>query len=83
VIGVPDAYRGQAAKAFITLREGAAPFTLEELRAFLADKLGRHELPTALEFRDALPRTPVGKLSKRDLIEQETNKRPADATASR
>jgi len=83
VIGVPDAYRGQAAKAFITLREGAAPFTLEELRAFLADKLGRHELPTALEFRDALPRTPVGKLSKRHLIEQETNKRPADATASR
>ena len=62
VIGVPDSYRGQSAKAYVTLREGAAPFTLEELAAFLADRLGRHEIPRALEFRDALPRSPVGKL---------------------
>ncbi len=81
VIGIPDAYRGQAAKAFIVLREGAAPFTIEALRDFLADKLGRHELPTALEFRPSLPRTPVGKLSKRDLIEQENSKTPAGASA--
>ncbi len=67
VIGVPDAYRGQAAKAFVSLRAGAAPLTLEALRVFLADKLGRHELPAALEVRDELPHTPVGKLSKRDL----------------
>lgn len=71
VIGIPDAYRGQSAKAYIRLREGAQPFSLEELRAFLSDKLGRHELPQALEFRDSLPRTPVGKLSRRDLIEEE------------
>jgi long-chain acyl-CoA synthetase len=71
VIGVADAYRGQLAKAFIVLREEAEGFTLEELRAFLADKLGRHELPAALEFRDALPRTPVGKLAKRELVEEE------------
>jgi long-chain acyl-CoA synthetase len=71
VIGVPDAYRGQAAKAFVTLRPGATPFTLEGLRVFLADRLGKHELPAALEFRDALPRTPVGKLAKLDLIEEE------------
>ncbi len=82
VIGVPDAYRGQAAKAFVTLREGAVPFTLEELREFLADKLGRHELPTALEFRQSLPRTPVGKLSKRDLITQETSKQTAGVATS-
>ncbi|MGC8523971.1 MAG: dicarboxylate--CoA ligase PimA [Acidibrevibacterium sp.] len=81
VIGVPDPYRGQAAKAFVTLREGAEPFTLEELRAFLADKLGRHELPTALEFRPSLPRTPVGKLSKRDLIEQEASQHTPGAPA--
>ena len=47
---------------------GAAPFTLEELRGFLADKLGRHELPAALEFRDALPKTPVGKLWRKGLV---------------
>ena len=64
VIGVPDPYRGQAAKAFVSLRPGAKPLTLEELRHFLADRLGRHELPTALEVRDELPHTAVGKLAK-------------------
>ncbi len=68
VIGVPDAYRGQAAKAFVALREGAPPLTLEALRAFLADRLGRHEMPSALEVRDALPHTSVGKLAKRELM---------------
>ena len=68
VIGVPDAYRGQAAKAFVSLREGASPLTLEALRVFLADRLGKHELPAALEVRDDLPHTPVGKLSKRELL---------------
>ncbi len=71
VIGVPDAYRGQQAKAFVTLRAGADPFTLDALREFLAERLGRHELPGAIEIRDALPRTPVGKLAKRHLAEEE------------
>jgi long-chain acyl-CoA synthetase len=64
VIGVPDAYRGEAAKAFVKLKSGARAITLEELRTFLADKLGRHELPTALELRAELPKTTVGKLSR-------------------
>jgi long-chain acyl-CoA synthetase len=71
VIGIPDDYRGEAAKAFITLRDGAAPFTLDELREFLAGKLGRHELPAALEFVAELPRTPVGKLSRHELRQQQ------------
>jgi long-chain acyl-CoA synthetase len=71
VIGVPDAYRGEAAKAFVRLRRGAPELTLEALRAFLSDKLGRHELPTALEIRASLPRTSVGKLSKRELIQEQ------------
>ncbi len=71
VIGVADLYRGQAAKAFVKLKAGAAPFSLEALRDFLADKLGRHELPSALEFRDALPKTAVGKLSKKELVAEE------------
>jgi long-chain acyl-CoA synthetase len=71
VIGVPDSYRGEAAKAFIQLKSGAERFTLEQLRTFLADKLGRHELPAHLEFRDALPRTAVGKLSKKELIAEQ------------
>ncbi len=79
VIGVPDAYRGESAKAFVQLKAGAEPFTLEELRTFLADKLGRHELPAHLEFRDALPKTAVGKLSKKELIEEERQRMKAAA----
>ncbi|MFL5171285.1 MAG: AMP-binding protein, partial [Microvirga sp.] len=74
VVGVPDAYRGEAAKAFVKLREGSPPLTLEALRAFLADKIGRHEMPAALEIRDHLPRTAVGKLSKKELVEEERAK---------
>lgn len=67
VIGVADPYRGEAAKAFVKLKHGAHAFSLEELRAFLADKLGKHELPAALDFVDDLPRTTVGKLSRHAL----------------
>ena len=75
VIGIPDAYRGEAAKAFATLRAGAPVLTLEALNAFLKDRLGPHEMPAALEIRDALPRTPVGKLSKLELKQEEAERR--------
>ncbi len=71
VIAIADPYRGEAAKAFVTLKPGAKTFTLEDLRQFLADKLGRHELPAALAFRASLPKTPVGKVSRRELAEDE------------
>jgi long-chain acyl-CoA synthetase len=72
VIGIPDDYRGEAAKAFIKLRADAKPFTVEDLRAFLTGKLGKHELPVALDFVDELPRTPVGKLSRHELRLQQS-----------
>jgi long-chain acyl-CoA synthetase len=78
VIGVPDAYRGEAAKAFVKLRAGAPTLTLEALRDFLADKLGRHELPGALEIRASLPRTAAGKFARRVLVEEERRKSSAD-----
>jgi long-chain acyl-CoA synthetase len=62
VIGVPDPYRGQAAKAYVALRPGAAGLTLEALRGFLGDRLGKHEMPAALEIRESLPRSAAGKL---------------------
>jgi long-chain acyl-CoA synthetase len=70
VIGIPDDYRGEVAKAFIKLRADAKPFTIEELRALLTGKLGKHELPVALEFVEELPRTSVGKLSHQELRNQ-------------
>src|SRR5262249_27067420 len=82
VIGVADTYRGEAAKAFVKLRRGAPPLTLEALRAVLANKLGRPEMPAALEMRDALPRTSVGKLSKKELIAEERRKQAGGLTAA-
>ena len=75
VIGVKDEYRGQSAKAFVVLHPGAAGLTLEALVGFLAERVGRHEMPVALECRDSLPRTAVGKLSKLMLMAE------ADAAA--
>ncbi|MDF2234040.1 AMP-binding protein [Albimonas sp. CAU 1670] len=72
VIGRPDPYRGESAGAFVTLKPGHEPFSLESLQAFLKDRLGRHEIPRTLVFRDVLPRTPVGKLSRKDLRDEVT-----------
>jgi long-chain acyl-CoA synthetase len=75
VIGIPDDYRGEAAKAFVKLKDPSGSLTLDELRDFLADKLGKHELPAELDIRDELPKTPVGKLSKKELVAEEAAKR--------
>jgi long-chain acyl-CoA synthetase len=77
VIGIPDAYRGQSPKAFVKLKAGAAELTLADLQAFLRERIGKHEMVQALELRAELPKTPVGKLSKRTLIEEEERKRAA------
>jgi long-chain acyl-CoA synthetase len=71
VIGIHDDYRGQSAKAFVTLRDGAPPLTLEALKEFLRDRLGRHEMPAALEIRDTLPRSAAGKLLASALVAEE------------
>ena len=73
VIGVPDAYRGQAPKAFVTLRPGQTA-TPEELRRFLSDLLSKIELPREIEIRATLPRTMIGKLSRKELAEEERAK---------
>lgn len=67
VVGVPDKYRGQAPKAFVKLRDGASA-TPEELKAFLGDWVSKIELPREVEIRAALPKTMVGKLSKKELV---------------
>ena len=77
IIGVPDPYRGQSAKAFIALKPGHAAFGIDELKSFLADKLAKYEMPTEMEIRASLPKTPVGKLSKKELLAEEIAKRHA------
>ena len=73
VIGVPDAHRGQAPKAFVVLNEAGA-ITGAGLRDFLRDKISKIELPREVEIRDTLPKTLIGKLSKKELVEEELQK---------
>lgn len=66
VIGIPDEYRGEAPKAYIKLREGQSA-TKSDILKFLEPKLSKIEMPAEIEFRDALPKTMIGKLSKKEL----------------
>ena len=80
VIGVPDVYRGEAPKAFVALRPGATA-TGATLVAFLAQEISRIEMPREIEIRASLPRTLVGKLSKKELVAEEAARRAALADA--
>ncbi len=66
-IGVPDKYRGQAPKLFVTLRPGTSA-TGAEILTFLNQHLNKIEIPRSVEIRDSLPKTMVGKLSKKELV---------------
>lgn len=70
VIAIPDQYRGQAPKAFVKLKEGKTA-SADELKAFLVDQVSRLEMPKIIEIRRELPRTMVGKLSKKVLMDEE------------
>jgi long-chain acyl-CoA synthetase len=74
VAGVPDPYRGQTVKAYVTLTEGHR-LTREDLAEFLRDKLSPIEIPKHLEIRDELPKTMIGKLSRKALLEEEEQRR--------
>jgi long-chain acyl-CoA synthetase len=74
VIGIPDEYRGEAPKAFIKLRSGHTA-TVEDIQRHLKVKLAKIEMPAAIEFRDSLPKTMIGKLSKKELKAQEAQNR--------
>jgi len=67
VCGVPDHHRGEIIKAFIKLKEGEEA-TSTELRAFLKEKLAPFQMPRQFEFRESLPKTLIGKISKKDII---------------
>src|SRR5215218_5001939 len=72
-IGVPDEYRGETVKAFVVRRSGATT-TEEEIMAFCKERLAAYKAPKAVEFRDDLPKSAVGKLLRRVLIDEERQK---------
>jgi long-chain acyl-CoA synthetase len=69
VIGVADDYRGEAPKAFVRLKPGAQAIA-EDILAHLEPRLSKIEMPVAVEFRDELPKTMIGKPSKKELREE-------------
>jgi len=75
VAGLPHAQRGEIVKAWIKLKEGRE-MTEDDIREFLADKISKMETPKLIEFRDEpLPKTMIGKLSRKDIVAQELEKK--------
>ena len=72
-ITIPDPYRGQAPKLFVTLRP-ATRATAADIKTFLTEHLNKIEIPKEVEIRATLPKTMVGKLSKKELVAEEAAK---------
>jgi len=70
VAGVPDAYQGEAVKAWVVLREGQK-LSGEDLREFCKEKLVAYKVPKHIEFRSSLPKSMVGKVLRRELVQEE------------
>lgn len=73
VAGIPDPYRGETVKAYIVLKEGKS-ITEEELDAYCREHLAAFKVPRIYEFRTELPKTAVGKILRRSLIDEEKQK---------
>ena len=73
VVGSPDKDRGDLVKAIIVLKEGYEPSDelAEEIKGFVKTKLSRHEYPREVEFMAELPKTPDGKIKRKQLRERE------------
>ncbi|MGH2442175.1 MAG: long-chain-fatty-acid--CoA ligase, partial [Chloroflexota bacterium] len=82
VVGVPHPYGGEVAKAFIVLKPGREA-TKSQILAFARERLARHKVPRAIEFRDELPKSHVQKTLRRVLAQEERERqarRAADRT---
>ena len=73
VAGIPDPYRGETVKAYIVLKEGKE-VTDKELNEFCRQNLAAYKVPRFYEFRTELPKTAVGKILRRTLVEEEKEK---------
>jgi len=73
VLGAPDPYRGETVKAFVVLKEGQES-RAEEIIEFCRQNLARYKVPTLVEFRRELPKSQVGKILRKTLREEESQK---------
>jgi long-chain acyl-CoA synthetase len=81
VIGIRDEYRGEAPKAFIKLKAGASA-SADDIRKHLEAKISKIEMPAEIEFRASLPKTMIGKLSKKELKAEETARQRGKAVTA-
>ena len=77
VIGLPDEYRGETVKAYLVLREGEEDLTEGDVITYCRDRLASFKVPRAVEFRAELPKTMVGKVLRRALVEEEMERSQA------
>ncbi len=70
VVGLPDDFLGEKIKAYVVAADGERP-TEEEVIDFCAEHLAKFKVPKEIEFRDDLPKTIVGKVLRRVLVEEE------------
>lgn len=73
VAGIPDAYRGETVKAYVVLKSGSN-ITDKELNTYCRNNLAAFKVPRIYEFRDELPKTAVGKILRRKLVDEEKEK---------
>lgn len=73
VAGVPDTYRGETVKAYVVLKEGETA-TEQEIIDFCREKMAAYKAPKKVEFRRELPKSAVGKLLRRILVDEEKKK---------
>jgi long-chain acyl-CoA synthetase len=69
-VGIPHPKRGESIKAFVVLKQGQT-MTEKEVIDYCAERLARYKLPVAVEFREELPKSNVGKILRKDLRKQQ------------
>jgi long-chain acyl-CoA synthetase len=77
-IGVPHPIKGEEVKAFVVLKPGQTA-TEDQLIAFCREQLAPFKVPKAIEFRDTLPKTLIGKVLRRQLADEDRKKRSTAA----
>ena len=77
VVGIPDEYRGETVKAYVVVKQGQQ-MTAEDVMEFCRQNMARFKVPKMVEFRQTLPKTIVGKVLRRLLLEEELKKRAAE-----
>ncbi|OZU89782.1 long-chain fatty acid--CoA ligase [Virgibacillus indicus] len=78
VAGIPDPYRGETVKAYVVLKEGHS-ISEDELNTYCRKHLAAYKVPRIYEFRDELPKTAVGKILRRKLVDEEKEKQLEDS----